>query len=59
MKKTAINIHHTAMYSDNEMAEQFDAVNEAPTQIFKTLGITMEDFIGSSPDTPDIEQSET
>ncbi len=28
MKKTAINIHHTASYAENDMAEQFDSVNE-------------------------------
>jgi hypothetical protein len=29
MKKTHINIHHTAMYSEDDTSEQFDAVNEA------------------------------
>jgi len=28
-KKTAINIHHTAMYAENDIKEQFEAVNEA------------------------------
>ncbi len=27
MKKTAINIHHTAMYANDDVSEQFDAVN--------------------------------
>lgn len=29
MKKSYINIHHTAIFAENNTAEQFDAVNEA------------------------------